>query len=381
MPEQMTVVQLLPALDSGGVERGTLEVARGLVAAGHRSIVISAGGRLVEQLLAEGSEHISWNIGRKHLWTLHYIWRLRRFLRKEQVDILHVRSRLPAWIGYLAWKRMPADRRPGLVSTVHGFYSVKRYSSIMTRGQRVIAVSETVRDYILENYPQVDPGVIRLIPRGVDSAEFPYAFQPEEVWLRGWYAQFPQMRDRKLLTLPGRLTRLKGHHDFLTLIAALRAKKLNVHGVIVGAEDPNRQAYAQEIRARVRELNLQGDVTFTGVRSDMREVFAISDLVFSLSSQPESFGRTALEALSIGTPVIGYDQGGVGEVLEHLYPAGRIVLNDLEGLLVRTVEFLADAPIVPVKHAYTLQSMVQATLAVYQEPGLSQTKHDIGVES
>ncbi len=120
---RLTVVQLLPALESGGVERGTLEVGKYLVDHGHRSIVISAGGRMVEQLQREGSEHLTWDIGRKSLFTLlRYVGRLRRFLRDEKVDILHIRSRMPGWVGYLAWKGMDKSRRPRLVSTVDGLY-------------------------------------------------------------------------------------------------------------------------------------------------------------------------------------------------------------------------------------------------------------------
>ena len=168
-PHRITVVQVLPALESGGVERGTLEVGKYLVEHGHRSIVISAGGRLVEQLQREGSEHVSWEIGRKSpLTLLRYIGRLRRFLRKEKVDILHVRSRMPAWVCYLAWKSMSPAKRPHLVTTVHGPYSVNRYGKVMSRGERVIAISNMIMDYVRTNYPEVAPEHIRLIPRGVE---------------------------------------------------------------------------------------------------------------------------------------------------------------------------------------------------------------------
>ena len=153
--KKLTVVQILPALQSGGVERGTLEVAGALVHAGHRSIVVSAGGSLVRELVASGSEHISLPVGRKSLLTLLH------------VDILHARSRLPAWIAWLAWRGMPPQERPHFVTTVHGLYSVNRYSAIMTRGERVIAVSDTARQYILDNYSEVNPGSVVTIFRGV----------------------------------------------------------------------------------------------------------------------------------------------------------------------------------------------------------------------
>ena len=124
----MKVVQLLPDLDGGGVERGTLEVAEELVKRGHESIVISAGGRMVKQLEAEGSRHVTWDLGTKSLWTFRHIWSLRRWLKQEKPDILHVRSRLPAWVAWFAWKGMNPNERPRLVTTVHGLYSVSKYS-------------------------------------------------------------------------------------------------------------------------------------------------------------------------------------------------------------------------------------------------------------
>src|SRR5512139_2168841 len=160
--KKLTVLQLLPALESGGVERGTLEVAHALIQHGHRALVISAGGRQVAPLVASGAEHVAWPIGKKSLKTLLLVGRLRRFLLEQKVDILHARSRVPAWIAYLAWRGMDPATRPRFVTTVHGMYSVNRYSRIMTRGEVVIAVSETVRDYILHNYPDTQPARSRV---------------------------------------------------------------------------------------------------------------------------------------------------------------------------------------------------------------------------
>ena len=144
----LTVVQMLPELEGGGVERGTLELGKYLAEHGHRSLVISAGGRLVGQLEREGSKHIPWNVGSKSPICLKYILPLRRLLQKEQVDVLHLRSRMPAWVGYLAWKSLPKSKRPALVTTFHGFYSVNSYSAIMTKGDGIIAVSESIKKHI-----------------------------------------------------------------------------------------------------------------------------------------------------------------------------------------------------------------------------------------
>lgn len=335
----MTVLQLLPALDSGGVERGTLEVAAELVRRGHRSLVISAGGRLVESLTRAGSEHFAWSIGVKTPLTLRYVSRLRQFIRENKVNIVHARSRVPAWIAHWACQGTNAK----FVTTVHGLYSVNAYSAIMTRGERVIAVSETVRRYITANYPRCAPGKISVIPRGVDPAEFPYGHQPPV---------------KPVLTLPGRLTRLKGHHDFFELLRRFP----NVTGLIVGEEDPRRRQYAAELR-RAAPPNAE----FTGHRADMRVVLAESQIVFSLSQKPESFGRTTLEALSLGVPVIGYDHGGVGEILAELFPAGRVPLGDLDALAKHVGEFLERPPVVPRNDRFTLRAMLDAELALYEE--------------
>ncbi|MFA5081549.1 MAG: glycosyltransferase family 4 protein [Hydrogenophilaceae bacterium] len=358
-------MQILPALESGGVERGTLEVGRYLVEHGHRSIVISAGGRLVEQLLREGSEHVQWDIGRKSLSTLRLIPRLRRFLRDNKVDILHARSRLPAWIGYLAWKGMDPRTRPHFVTTVHGIYSINSYSAIMVRGEVVIAVSDTVRRYILSNYPRCDPARIRVIPRGVAPTEYLFGQQPPEAWLTAWNDQYPELQGKRLLTLPGRITRLKGHMDFLRLIDACRRDGLPVHGLIVGGADPRKAGYLEELKTAAQALGIAQDITFTGQRGDLKNILAISDIVFSLSNQPEAFGRTVLEALSLGIPVAGYGHGGVGELLEQLLPEGGVAVGDVTALTRLTKRWLSKPPVLTGMHAFTLENMLAATLAVY----------------
>lgn len=140
-----TVLQILPELDCGGVERGTLDVAAELVRRGHRSIVVSGPGRLVPQLIAEGSEHINLPVGKKSIFSARLIPMLRKLFLEQQIDIIHARSRLPAWLAYLAWKKLDPLNRPAFITTVHGPYSVNRYSKIMTRGERVIAISEYIK--------------------------------------------------------------------------------------------------------------------------------------------------------------------------------------------------------------------------------------------
>jgi len=363
----LKVVQILPDLNGGGVEKGTLEVAAFLASRGHQSLVVSAGGTMVTELEGQGSRHITWNLGRKSPLTFLQVPAVRRWLKQEAPDVIHVRSRMPAWVVWLAWRKLPEDARPHLVSTVHGLYSVSRYSAVMTKGERVIAVSNTVRDYIQRNYPDTDMDKVRLVYRGIDPVDFPSGYQPSPAWRDQWQGDFPQLQDKRVITLPGRLTRLKGHHHLIRLIAALKAQGLPVHGLIVGGEDPKRRQYAAELRQQIHGEGLADDITFTGARRDIRDIYAVSDLVLSLSTKPESFGRTTLEALAMGVPVVGYNHGGVGEILETLFPQGQTPLND-ESALRETVERVLKSQAKPLANDRFFKSeMLAQTLAVYQE--------------
>lgn len=367
MTKRLTVLQTLPALHSGGVERGTLEIARALVTAGHRSIVVSNGGRLVEQLVREGSEHITMPVHRKSLTSLFQVRPFRRLLQELKPDIVHARSRVPAWIAWLALRRMSPASRPRFVTTVHGLNSVSAYSAIMTKGEVVIAVSETVRNYVQTHYPACDPARIKLIYRGVDPSEFPFRHQPSATWIAQWQQDYPQLAGKQVLALPGRITRLKGHETFLTLISALRTRGMPVHGLIVGGVEEKKRAYLAELKARVTDMSLTDEISFTGLRSDIREVFSQCQLVLSLSTQPETFGRTVLEALSLGTPVVAWDQGGVGEILRACHPEGAVTTNDIAALEQAVIEALqAGTRSNPVEH-FRLADMCTETLATYSK--------------
>jgi glycosyltransferase involved in cell wall biosynthesis len=301
----LTVMQLLPELNSGGVERGTLEMGRYLVGNGHRSIVVSGGGRLVAQLEKEGSRHYQKDIGSKSPLALFNIWPLRQLIRKEGVSVLHLRSRMPAWVGYFAWKSLPPKHRPLLVTTFHGFYSVNSYSAIMTKGEGVIAVSESIREHIDTNYQRRDK--VRLIFRGVDAESFdPAKVAPERVaaLAEAWQID----RSKPVLMLPGRLTRLKGQELFLKSL--LLVKEKNYQAVLVGdpAENPG---YSREIIDFIEQHDLSDRARCVGYCADMPAAFLIADLVLSTSSlEPEAFGRTTVEAMAMGRPVIATAHGG-----------------------------------------------------------------------
>lgn len=364
----MKVLQILPELNSGGVERGTLEIAAHLVREGHEALVVSNGGRQVEALEKSGARHLALPVHKKRLGTLLQVRPLRRVLERERPDIVHIRSRVPGWVAWLALRKMDPASRPRLVSTVHGFYSVNAYSAIMTRGERVIAVSECIRDYIGQNFPRTPDAAIRVIPRGVEPGRCPRGFTPEAAWLETWRSEQPRLAGKIVLLLPGRITRLKGHEDFFALVGALKDGGLPVHGLVVGDTHPKKRAYLDELRGAVCARGLGDDISFLGHRNDLREIMAVSDLVLSLSQQPESFGRTVVEALSLGRRFVGYDHGGVGEQLGEIFPAGCVRLGDAEGLLTTVRRVLAERPEPgSIPAAYTLEAMCRGTEAVYGE--------------
>ncbi|KGQ18263.1 Glycosyl transferase [Lysobacter dokdonensis DS-58] len=362
-----TVVQLLPALDAGGVERSTLEIADALVRAGHRAIVVSAGGGLVPRLTAVGAEHVTLDIGRKSPLTVRHIPALRRLFERERVDLVHARSRLPAWIGWRAIRGMRANA-PRWVTSVHGLNSPSRYSAIMTSGERVICVSQTVHDYVLEHYPRTNADKLRVIPRGVDVAAFPYRTWPDRDARRRAATLHPALDgDGPLLLLPGRGTRLKGHADALTLLAGLRADGRDARLWMPGSRVEDRERYLDELQAIAERLGIAEVVAFTPPTLAIADAYAASDLVLQLSRKPEAFGRTVLEALATGRSVVGWDHGGVGELLRRYDPRGAVPPFD-GTLLERTAHALLDAPPPrPVTMPHTLRAMQEATLAVYAE--------------
>lgn len=364
----MKVLQILPELNSGGVERGTLEIAAALIAAGHESLVVSNGGRLVETLEKAGSRHIAMPVHRKSLLTLAQVRPLRRLLEKERPDILHIRSRAPGWIAWLAWRGMDPTTRPRLVSTVHGFYSTNAYSAVMTRGERVIAVSNSIRQYILKHYPATEPGIIRVIHRGASPEALPKGYQPDAAWIESWRKAQPQLAGREVLLLPGRITRWKGQEHFVRLIAALKSRGRLVHGLLAGEVHPGKRSFADEIIELARCLHVEKDITLLGHRSDLREVMAVSDLVLSLSLDPEAFGRVSLEAMAIGKPVLAYDHGGVAEQLAVMFPRGAVPVGNQKALAARAASLLDDsARPGTIAAEFTLDAMCGSTLAVYEE--------------
>ncbi|MFT4178732.1 MAG: glycosyltransferase [Thermomonas sp.] len=364
---RLTVVQLLPELDSGGVERSTLEIAEALLRDGHRAVVVSAGGRLLPQLQALGAQHITLGIGRKSPLVLRHVPALRRLFADVDADIVHARSRLPAWLGWRALRGMPVAARPHFVTTAHGLNSPSRYSAIMARGERTICVSHTVRDYLLTHYPALDPARLVVIPRGIDPAAFPHKPAPDHAARARVAALHPQLAgDGPLLLMPGRGTRLKGHADGIALLARLRAEGRDARLWMPGAVQAGRAAYIEELMQLARDTGVDDALAMTETTPAIAQAYAASDLVLQLSRKPEAFGRTVVEALAVGRPVLGWDHGGVGELLRELQPAGAVATFDADALARTAAALLDDPPVPAATMPYSLQAMQDATLALYQ---------------
>ncbi len=363
---RLTVVQLLPALDTGGVERSTLEVADALVRAGHRAIVVSKGGRLLPQLQALGAQHIALDIGHKSPMVLRHVPALRRLLATSGADIVHARSRLPAWLGWYALRGMPAARRPHFVTTAHGLNSPSRYSGIMARGERVVCVSTTVRDYLLRHYPGTDPARLRVIPRGIDITAFPRVAGVDADARAQLATRYHQLGGAgPLLLLPGRGTRLKGHADAIALLAAVRRSGLDARLWMPGALQDGRAGYVAELWQLAHTAGVQDAVAISEATAAMAQAYAACDLVLQLSRKPESFGRTVIEALAVGRPVLGWSHGGVGELLAELQPEGAVPPFDADALLRVALRLLAQPPAPPATMPYTLRAMQEATIDMY----------------
>lgn len=360
----MHVVQVLPELNEGGVERGTVELSRELVLRGHQSTVISAGGRLAEVVESEGGRHCRFDVCRKNpLTALVRTARLKRQLSELKPDILHARSRVPAWLCHFA------NRTLGIpfVTTVHGFNSVNAYSRVMTFGDRVICVSGAIRDYVQHHY-QVPSGKLTVIPRGVDLETF-----SEKRLDHDFITAFKKdlsLQGRYVISSVGRVTQLKDYETFIDAIALLRQKHADVVGLIVGGVREDKRDYLALLERKMVDKNLQNHLIFTGSQQKIAEIYNLSDVVVSASKKPESFGRAAAEALAMGVPVVATAHGGVLDIVKagqtgELFSPGKA--EELTNCLQRVRETAYSGLRDFVVQHFSLDAMVSQTLNVYAE--------------
>ena len=358
----MKIVQLLPELNEGGVERGTIELSRELVKLGHESIVISAGGKLEEQLKMDGGTHITIDVCSKNPFTAPLrIGKLRKILKELNPDILHARSRVPAWLTYLANKKLQIP----FVTTVHGFNSVSPYSAIMTKGDHVICVSGAIKSYIQEHYHTADEK-ITVIPRGIDLEKF----NPEnidKVFIEDFKTKYG-LKDKCVISTVGRITQLKDHQTFIRAIALLKKNDPNIVGLIVGGVRDDKQEYFDSLKTLVKEVDLEENIIFTGSQSKVAEIYALSDVVVSSSKKPESFGRSVAEALALNTPVVATNHGGVLDIIVEeengfFYPVGE------SEILAQNIEKCSDLKFDGyhyISEHFSLKQMVDKTTSLYK---------------
>tara|TARA_B100001057_G_scaffold131677_1_gene130920 strand:- start:698 stop:1774 length:1077 start_codon:yes stop_codon:yes gene_type:complete len=354
----MKVLQILPQLNIGGVERGTLDLSKELIQKGHESFVISGGGILVDELTKSGAKHFEMPIHIKSLKTLSLAKLLSKKILSIDPDIVHVRSRMPAWVNFRAFKML--KKKPILISTFHGLYSFPIYSKVMSFVDHSIAISKTVELYMLENY-KIDTNDITVIPRGCDSADFNnQSINPND--RDKIFSEFPQLVGKKVLIIPGRITKWKGISEFIELLSLLDD---SFHGLIVGPAAKSKKKYLKKLQNKVSLLKLEDKITFTGPRKDIANIYKISDVVYNLSQTPEPFGRTMIEAIACGAKVVGWDHGGASEILTELFPQGLVSLNNMDEL-VETTKLVSSQESWPRENTFTASRMTNSTISLYQ---------------
>lgn len=372
----MKILQILPALQMGGVERGTIEIARALKEAGIPNAVASAGGPMVELLEKLGVPHYTLPLKSKNPFTLRAnAGRLADLAKKEGVTLMHVRSRAPAWSTY--W----ASQKCGIpwISTFHGVYGTKPgflkipYNRIMLKALRTICVSDYVMKHVIETYG-ADPSKLVRIHRGADTDAFrPDACRPEKVQAKkcDYYKFRPE---DPVITLPGRLTFWKGQTVFLEALTLMRHKKL---GVLFIGSDQGRTGYSDHLRELASKLPDETRVVFRDHTREIQKAYALSEIVVNASSaQPEAFGRTIPEAQAMGRLVVGTAHGGACETIEDgktgwLVPPGdaQALATKLDEILDMTEEQkdkIRAAAVESVRTNFSTAKMCAATLDLYR---------------
>lgn len=359
----MRVVQILPELNEGGVERGTVELSRELVKRGIESVIISKNGKLVEQAQAEGAKHYELDVYSKNPLTAPLrILKLRRTLDQIEPDIIHVRSRVPAWL--TRWANRGKRRRP-FVTTVHGLNRINRYSRVMVSGDRVIAVGEPVRDHVCKGYG-LSPDHIRVIDRGVDMQ----AFDPTNIdqdFINTFKAEHG-LNNKFIVTSVGRVTWLKDYESFITAIAKLAPQMPSLMGLIVGGAHEEKQSYLEGLKQQVKKQGLADRIVFAGSQSKVAEIYALSDIAVNASLKMGNVGRTVIEALAMDVPVIATTWPGLTNLVENGVNGVVIETKNPEALA-QAIKALRDNPPTGVRetvpHAYTLDAMVDNVVSVY----------------
>jgi glycosyltransferase involved in cell wall biosynthesis len=375
----LTVLQIVPELATGGAERTTIEVAQAIVQAGGRALVWTAGGRLAGELEAVGGEIILGSANSKNPWEV-FVSNpavLAKIIKAEGVSIVHARSRAPAWSALLAARRT----KKAFVTTYHGIYNAKGalknwYNSVMARGDRVIANSNYTKAHLLDHHP-IDPQKVTVIYRGVDIEKFDAANIVQDRianLAQSW--GLSEARDRPRIILPARLTEWKGQRVLLSALSILKAQKREFEAIFVG-DAQGRDAYRDSLLATIAQSGLSDCVKLVGHCADMPAAFALCDIAVTPSIEPEAFGRTAAEAQAMGLPIVASDLGGAKETVDpevtgYLFPTGDEAA--LAACLARLLDMskaqrqaMGAKGAARVRELFTTQSLQRDTLALYHD--------------
>lgn len=376
------VMQIIPSLGAGGAEQGCIDVAAELVKSGAKSIVVCHGGHRIPEILRGGSTHIEMPVHSKNPFVMwRNISRIRKLIREHDVDIVHVRSRAPAWS---AWKAVEGTRAK-FMTTCHAPFNIsgeakKFYNSSIARGERVIAISNYVREYLLKNY-EIEDRNIRVIHRGVAIERFhPNAVAPTHLIKLTKEWRVPD--GCTIVMMPGRLTRWKGHHILVDAIAQL--KRDDVFCVMIG-DDQGRTEYRAEIEEAIKTKGLEGRVRIIGHCSDMPAAYMLANVVVSASTDPEGFGRVPIEAQAMGRPIVATNHGGAMETILPGHTGWLVPPGDAGALASAIGEALSMEPeqrslmathaMMHIAEHFTKAHMVDQTMDVYAE--LLQEKYRI----
>ena len=369
-----TVLQVLPALVQGGVERTTVEIASAVCKAGGRCVVVSAGGPMEHEISRVRAKHITLPVDSKNPLIMYAnVFRLIKIIRDHNIDIVHARSRAPAWSAWMAAKRCGVP----FVTTFHGVYSLgwglkRRYNSVMTRGKKVIANSTFIAGHIRKNYG-IPLERLRIIHRGVDLDRF----DADKVHAQRVVALANDWRledGLPVIMLPGRLTRWKGQPFFIEAIAALGRK--DIRCLLIGS-DQGRSNYRKEVENLISVNGLNEVVRIVENCNDMPAAYMLTDVVVSASMDPEAFGRIIPEAQALGRPVIATNHGGALETVIQgetgwLVPPGDTLaltnaIKDVLALDEDARKVLAKKAVANVREKFSKDDMCAKTLSVYNE--------------
>lgn len=355
----MNVLQILPELKSGGVERGTVDLAKFLKEKGHKAVVVSAGGPLVGDLTAAGVVHYTLPVHKKSPFAIfRSVNALVKIVKREQIDILHARSRVPALVAYWVSRKTHVP----FITTCHGFYSKHPLSAVMGWGKFVIVASHVIGRRMRDDFG-VPHNKIRMIPRGVNLNEF----KTKET-------QDPTLKKEPVIGIVGRLTPIKGHPLFLKAMARVVRVMPSVKIRIIG--DAPKPQYKEELMLLTRRLGLSHAVEFLGTRYDIPELLSGMSVLAVPSVGEEAFGRVVIEAGACGVPVVATRIGGLVDIIQHEKEGLLVPADDPKMLADAVIRLLKEPALAEslavslkrkVEAEFNLELMFQKTLEVYEE--------------